>query len=344
MRLLQSCPRRSLRPLTARLFLLALLLTAGPLSAQERVTVAYPGPLNIPLLPLDLAARIGADKAEGIVLVPRHVSGGVALQDLETRNVDFAAPGVPAAMSARARGGDVVVIAPLNDLPVYVLAVRGELRGEVRRPRDLAGRKVGVTTSSRSARTTSHQVAELVLRGDGVPPEQLRIVAIGQSWEEQSAALRSGAVDAILGFEPFPSRLRDAGLVYFLFDLADPADAAKLPGAGFLLAGLVTRADVLRQAPGRAEKLVAVLRRTLQWIAGHTPEQIVEALEIPDAETRAAMLKALRRYPRLYSPDGRFAARQIAETDHFFAAVGDGGAQPLSLDAMLDARWAGHKP
>jgi NitT/TauT family transport system substrate-binding protein len=327
-----------------RLLLLALLgLGAAPLAAQERVTVAYPGPLNIPLLPLDLAAKIGADRAEGIVLVARHVSGGVALRDLETRNVDFAVPGVPAAMSARARGDDVVVIAPLNDLPVYVLAVRSELKGQVRRPRDLAGRPVGVTTSTRNARTTSHQVAELVLHGDGVPPDQLRLVAIGQSWEEQSAALKSGTVDAILGFEPFPTRLRDAGLVYFLFDLADPAQAARLPGAAFLLAGLVTRSDVLRLAPQKAAKLVATLRRTLQWIAGHTPEQIVAALELDDAEVSAALLKSLRQYPRLYSPDGRFSARQIVETDGFFRAVG-GADRPVALGAMIDDRWAGRKP
>jgi NitT/TauT family transport system substrate-binding protein len=326
-----------------RLSLLYLLcLLSLPLAAQERVTVAYPGPYNVPLLPLDLAAKIGADRAEGIVLIPRYVSGGVALQDMEMRNVDFVGPGVPAAMSAKARGGDVVVIAPLNDRPVYVLAVRTELKGQIKRPRDLAGRKVGVTTSSRSARTTSHQVAELVLLGDGVPPEQMRIVSIGQNWDEQSAALRSGTVDAILGFEPFPTRLRDAGLVFFLFDLADPAHAARLPGAGFLLAGLATREDVLRQTPQRAEKMVAVVRRTLQWIASHTPEQIVETLDIADEEARTSLLKALRQYPRLYSPDGRFSGHQIAETDIFFKAVGN-AERPVAFDAMIDARWAGRK-
>lgn len=325
------------------LIFLLLSLVAPPLAAQERVTVAYPGPYNIPLLPLDLAPKIGADRAEGIALVPRYVSGGVALQDLETRNADFAAPGVPAAMSARAQGNDVVVIAPLNGRPVYVLAVRSDLKTQVRRPRDLAGRRVGVTTSSRTARTTSHQVAELVLLGDGMSPDQLRLVSIGQSWEEQLAALRSGTVDAILGFEPFPTRLRDAGLAYFLFNLADPADARKLPGAGFLLAGLATRSDVLQQSPQRAARLVAVVRRTLQWLAAHTPEQIVTALEIPDLEARAALLKALQQYPQLYSPDGRFSARQIAETDAFFKAVGQ-AERPVDFDAMIEARWAGRKP
>lgn len=325
------------------LFSLLSCLALPPVAAQERVTVAYPGPDNIPLLPLDLAPKIGADRAEGIELVPRHVSGGMALADLETRNVDFAAPGIPAAMSARARGGDVVVVAPFNDRPVYVLAVRAELKEQVRRPRDLAGRRVGVTTSSRAARTTSHQVAELVLKGDGVPPDQIRLVAIGQSWEDQSASLKSGTIDAILGFEPFPTRLRDAGLAYFLFNLANPADAARIPGAGFLLAGLVTRAEVLRQSPRRVERLVAVVRRTLRWMAAHTPEEIVAALEIADEEARAALLKALRQYPRLYSPDGRFSARQIRETDVFFRAVGQ-AERPLVFGAMIDARWAGQKP
>ena len=68
---------------------------------QERVTIAYPGPFNAPLLPLDVARAIGADRAEGLELVPRFASGSGALAYLQSRNVDFAVPGVPAAIVSR---------------------------------------------------------------------------------------------------------------------------------------------------------------------------------------------------------------------------------------------------
>ena len=323
---------------------LAAFAISGLAQAQERLVVAFPGPLNISYLPLDLAAKIGADKAEGVELVTRHTGGGgVALQHLQTRNADFTVAGVPAVMSAKANGSDVVVIASVDDLTLFILMVRSDLKGKVRRVRDLAGKVVGVNTSSLSSKTTSQQLAELLLKNDGISPAQVRIIAAGQSWDEQSALVLSKSADAILGDEPFASRLRDAGQVYFLVNLADPADAAKVPGAGFLHAALVARSDLLQQAPQKARKMVAVVRRTLQWMAGHTPEQIVDALRIDDESARRSLLQSLRQYSRLYSPDGKLSKRQIRETDIFYAAT-EGGGKRILLGDIVDDRWAGRKP
>jgi NitT/TauT family transport system substrate-binding protein len=332
-----------LRSVPRAVALLAL-LCALPAFAQMRLSVAYPGPFNVSYLPLDVAPRIGADKAEGVELVPRPTGGGgAALQQLQNRNVDFAVAGVPAAMSAKANGNDVKTIAAIDDLPVFVLTVRADLKDKVKRPRDLAGRVVGVTSSSLAVKTISQQLAEMLLRNDGLTPGQVRIVPAGQSWEEQSAIMRSKSADAILGFEPFASRLREAGLVFFLFNLGDPADAARVPGAGLLHASLHAREETLRATPERAEKMVAVVRRTLQWMAGQTPERILEVLDIPDPAARAALLNTMRRYPRLYSPDGRFSDHQIAETARFYAAA-EGATRPVAIDDIIDARWAGRKP
>lgn len=320
------------------------LLCAAPAWAQERLTVAYPGPYNVSYLALDVATKIGADRDAGVQLVPRHTGGGgAALQQLQNRNADFAVAGLPAAMSSKASGNDIVTIASVGDLAVFVLTVRADLKGKVKRPRDLEGHVVGVTSSSLSVKTISHQLAELLLKSDGLSPAQVRIIAAGQSWEEQSAVLRSKSADAILGFEPFASRLRDAGLAFFLFNLSDPADAARVPGAGLLQASLHTRTELLRSAPRQAEKMVAVMQRTLQWMAGKTPEQIVDTLQIPDVEARAALLKSLRQYPRIYSADGRFSEHQLRETALFYAAS-EGQSRPVDIESLIDARWVGRKP
>lgn len=325
------------------LTLLALLNAAGAL-AMERITVAYPGPHNLSYLPLDLAPKIGADRAEGFTLVARHTGGGgLALQHLQRRNVDFAVAGVPAAMSARANGHDVVVVAAVNDLPVFTLMVRADLKDRVRRPRDLAGRVVGVNASSLSAKTTSQQLIELIVRNDGLSPRHIRVVAAGQTWEEQSALIRSRLADAILGDEPFATRMAETGEVFILFRLADPADAAKISGGDFLHAALETRSDVLRDTPERVRKVVAMLQRTLQWMARHTPEEIVAALTIEDAAMRAALVAALHRHPRAFSPDGTFSMAQIAKTDQFYAAT-EGHRRAMTLEVMLDDRFVGRRP
>ena len=327
-----------------RRYLLAVLFAwAMPLAAQERVSVAFPGPLNVSYLPLELAGKIGADREQGFELVLRHTTGGgVALRELETRNVDFTVAGVPAAMSARANGSDVVVVAAVNDLTLFVLMVRADLADTVRRPRDLAGRVVGVNASSLASKTTSQQLAELILRHDGLSTREVRIVAAGQSWEDQSAMILSRSADAILGDEPFASRLEAMGEVFFMVNLANPIHAAAIPGGQFLHAALHTRSDVIRDDPERVERMVAMIRHTLQWMAAHSPEEIVAALELDDADARASLIDALHRYPRLYSPDGRFSDHQIDETDRFFiAAEGDHGVR---FEHMIDDRWAGRAP
>lgn len=335
---------RTRMPRFSRLLLFAIGLWILPARAEEQATVAYPGPFNVSYLPLDLIPRIGTDRAEGIRFVPRHTGGGgAALQQLQTRNADFAVAGVPAAMSAKANGNDVVVVAAVDDLAVFVLTVRSGLKGVVKRPRDLAGRVVGVTSSSLSVKTISHQLAELLLKSDGLSPDHVRIVAAGQSWEEQSAVMRSGSADAILGFEPFASRLRDSGLAFFLFNLGNPEDAGRVPGAGMLQAALETRSDVVRNSPRKVEAMVAAIRRTLQWMTLQTPEHIVDTLGIADADTRNALIKSLRQYPRLYSKDARFSEHQLRETALFYGAT-EGATRPVVLEDIVDSRWAGRKP
>ena len=303
-----------------------------------------PGPLNLSYLPIDLIPRIGADKAEGVSLNLLHTGGGaVALNNLVTRNADFSVAGMPAAMSLRANGGDVVTIASVNDAPLFVLMVRAGLKGEVKRIADLRGRIIGVNTSTRNSKTTSQQLVELLLKSDGVSLDAVRIVPAGQSWVEQASLLVTGTADAVMGDEPFASRLLAENKVFFLANLADPGIQKSIPGANFLHAALETRGELIRDEPEKVAKMVRMLRATLQWMSKQTPETIVGKLDFQDAAERKAMLEALRKYRHAYSRDGRLSARQLKETERFFRTTNEGNAaaQVLIIEHMVDARWSG---
>jgi NitT/TauT family transport system substrate-binding protein len=324
-------------------------LTGATANAADpvKLVISYPGPRNISYLPLDLAPRIGADKAEGAALVSLTTGGGaVALGNLLNRNADFAIAGLPAAMSQRVSGGKVVAVAPVDDAPLFILMARSDLKGKIKRIADLKGRVIGVNTSSLTSKTTSQQLVELVLLSDGVKPDQVRIVPAGQSWREQSTLLEGKLADAIMGDEPFASRLKAEGKVFFLANLADPATSRRIAGANFLHAALETRDDMIAQHPEEVARMVRILKRTLDWMAKHTPAQIVDALGVSDAEERQSLLHSLKTYPNLYSKDGRFSTRQLAETETFFrASSGDTGpAAALRLESMVVDTWAGRKP
>lgn len=310
------------------------------------LTISVPGPHNLSYLPIDLIPKIGADRAEGATVNIRHTGGGgVAIQDLVHRNSDFAVAGAPAILSQKAKSEPVTILAAVDDMPLFVLMVRSDLKGEVKRVADLKGRVIGVNTSSMSSKSTSQQLVELLLKAEKVETDMVRMVPAGQSWEQQSAILISSTADAVMGDEPFASRLLAMKKVFFLVNLAEPAAGERIPGAGFLHAALATRPDVLQEHPRKVEKMVSILRRTLQWIATHTPEQFVAALDIKDQEERKALLQALRKYHRLYSPDARLSTKQLHETEVFFRAAeqDNPAALKLTIESMVTDKWAGRK-
>lgn len=328
-------------------FVLALLLALMPfmrVQAEEHIVVSVPGPHNISYLPIDLIQKIGADKEVGAKMDLLHTGGGaVALNNLMTRNADFSVAGMPAAMSLRANGGDVIAVAAVDDAPLFVLMVRAQLKGQVKKIADLKGKVIGVNTSTQNSKTTSQQLAELLLKSGGVPLDAVRIVPAGQSWVEQSSLMISGAADAVMGDEPFASRLLADNKVFFLANLAEPETVKNIPGTHFLHAAVETRSDLIRDSPQKVEKMVAMLRKTLQWMASHKPEEIVDKLGVADPEERESLLVSLRKYPRTFTHDGKFSTSQLKETEYFFRAASEGNplAQALGIESMVDDRWTG---
>ena len=155
----------------------------------------------------------------------------------------------------------------------FVLMVRASLKQKIRQIADLKGRVIGVNTSTNNSKTTSQQLAKLLLESDGVSLDQVRIVPAGQNWEEQSSLILSGAADAIMGDKPFASRLLAMGKVYFLVNLAQPETVKKIQGANFLHAALETRRSVVEEAPHKVEKMTKILRKTLRRLDVREPDQ-----------------------------------------------------------------------
>ncbi|MDP2832942.1 MAG: ABC transporter substrate-binding protein [Pseudomonadota bacterium] len=313
-------------------------------AAPIPITLATAGPGNLSHLPVDLIKKIGADRAEGVELAVRYFGGGpLAYKDMLEKNADFAVAGAPALAGLKLQGEPVVSIATVNRVPTFVLMLRASLKGKVKKTADLKGRVIGVNTSSASTKSTSQQVAEFALRQAGVSLAQVNFVPAGQSLEDQMAALDSGAVDALMGDEPFASRLKDSGKVTHLLDLHDLGACRKAMGGLFLNAQLATRAEVIKNNPDKVERMVRVLRRTLQWIASHSAEEVVARLDLADPDARASLLRTLQRHKAIYSPDGAYTEEQIRTTERFFREnnAGDEKARAFSFDTLIDSRWAG---
>lgn len=295
---------------------------------------------------MDLIKKIGADAAEGVDLTVRHFGGGpLAFKDMLERNADFAVAGAPALADLKVKGEPVVSIATVNQVPTFTLMVRSDLKGRIRKVADLQDHVIGINSASAQARSTSRQVAEFVLRRAGVDLRRVHFMPAGQSLETQAAAIDSGAVDALMGDEPFASQLAAMGKVFHLVDLHDLDASRRYLGGLFTNAQLATRADVIKNEPEKVRRMVMVLRRTLKWIERHGPEEIVARLGIEDARQRANLLKVLQRHKAIYSPDGAFTREQLATAEAFYRANAEpaSAAARFAFAAMVDPRWAGMK-
>ena len=157
--------------------------------------------------------------------------------------------------------------------------------------------------------------------------------------------LAEGSADAVMGDEPHAARMVAEGTAFQLLHLGEPGVAAGIPGGGFLRGTLVGRSDRIDADPKKAELMVRILRRTLAWIAGHSPEEVIALAGIEDPKERRYMLETLGRYPRQYSADGRFSRKQLQETETFFRSsqAGNAAAQTFKVESMIMDRWVGRK-
>lgn len=326
-------------------------LAGGALGADRptsvhRIGIAVPGPGNLLFLPVTLARKIGADIAEGFEFDIRYVGGGPqAFQEMLDRNTDFSAGGFAALGLQKSNGRPVVCIAPLTRVPAYTLLVRKQLERSVKSIRDLTGKVVGVKGHVPGGRSTSQLFAEFVLKEGGLGPDRVNFVSVGQSYDSQQAALVSGTVDAIMGDEPFASRLVKEKSAFALADFHDLAYTQKMLGGLFLNGHVATRDDMVSTRPEVVDKVVRSVKRTLVWINAHTPQQFVEALQLETAEERQALLDSLKVHKGIYSPDGKFQLQHVRTVNRFLRSV-DPSASVQSLDLMtaINAQWAGVTP
>jgi NitT/TauT family transport system substrate-binding protein len=316
---------------------------AAQAASPVRVSIAVPGPGNLLFLPLTLASKIGADQAEGLELDIRYVSGGpIAFKNLQDRNVDFAAGGLAALALQRLSGNPFVCIAPTTRVPAYTLLVRSGLKGKVRKIADLKGRVIGGKGHVPGGRSTSQLFTEYVLGLSGVTPAMANFVSVGQAYDSQHAALASGTVDAIMGDEPFATRLVKEKVAFALADYHDLNDTRKLLGGLFLNGHVATREDFIVSHPAVVEKMVKTLKRTLIWIDRHTAVEMTDALGFKDPAERTALLDVLKVRKNIYSPDGRISEEQVASVDRFFHAMETSdAARAFSMKSLINARWAG---
>src|SRR4051812_28839547 len=160
--------------------------TSGP----ARLSLALDFTPNAAHAPIYAAIRTGADRRHGVRL--RILGPGTGTPDslklVNSGRADVGILDIHDLGLAAARGADVVAIGALVQKPLAAAIARPE----VKRPRDLAGRTVGVT-----GLPSDDAVLNAVVAGDGGNFEAVKRLTIGFSAVPEMIA---GKVDAVTAF------------------------------------------------------------------------------------------------------------------------------------------------
>jgi NitT/TauT family transport system substrate-binding protein/putative hydroxymethylpyrimidine transport system substrate-binding protein len=189
--------------------------------------------------PVYAARRLGLDRKQGIDLQIRGPGGSPdSLKLLLTGKVDIAVLDIHDLGLAAEKGSDVVGVAALVDRPLAAIITAPD----VRRPRDLEGRRVGV-----SGLPSDPAVLRPVIESDGGDFSKLRLITIGFS---AVPSLLTGKVDGVpafwnvegvllkqRGFRPNEFRLDDYGAPPYPEVVLAVRDADRSARRGGLRAG-----------------------------------------------------------------------------------------------------------
>jgi NitT/TauT family transport system substrate-binding protein len=181
-------------------------------SAQERpkkLLVAHAGLISTHAS-VWLAEDLGFYKKHGLDVTAVFTgSGSVTSQALLAGEAKVASTSVGPTASAVSAGADLAIIAGL----IHILPYQFWVQPQVRRPEDLRGKRVAISTFG----SGSHLAVEVALQLLGLDParDKMTVIQVGQQ-SERVAALLSGRVDGTALDPGFAQAAKDKGLTLLL--------------------------------------------------------------------------------------------------------------------------------
>jgi ABC-type nitrate/sulfonate/bicarbonate transport system substrate-binding protein len=232
-----------------------LALLAPGAEAIEEIKIASTGP-GLSTLPLEIAARQGFFRDEGLDVLTITMRTNIAVNALLTRNVDYATPSTSAIKAASA-GLPVKLIAVLLGRPDYFLTVKKEINSV----KDLKGKRIAIGSFGAAADLALRTVA----KQDGLDPDRdlIRLQIGGAA--ARFASLIAGSVDATILTLPYNLQADKAGYK----DLLWFGERMELP-----LSGLAVLDETIQKNSKQVYGVVRAVFRAMAFAGAHREETI----------------------------------------------------------------------
>jgi NitT/TauT family transport system substrate-binding protein len=278
----------------------------GGEGSGEKVVIGVGGQTLLTYLPTTLADELGYYEEEGLDVDLQDLQGGSkALTAMIGGSTEVTSGYYEHTIQMQAKNQPVKAFVNMNLSSGLALVVSEKNKDTITSIADLEGKNVGVTSPGSS----TDMFVKYLLSQNGMDIDAAAVSAIGAG-SSAVAAVEQGQVDAAVMLEPDitvlgkrlgtePTILED---VRTLEGLQDVFDAEAWPSSS-----LYATTDWLEQNPETAEKLAAAIKRTLEYIADHSGEEI--AAEMPETfagDDPAQYATVIEELKKTLSTDGVF--------------------------------------
>ncbi len=295
---------------------------------RRSVSIAF-GTFLLGLMPLPLAASLGYfhDAGLDVTVQDFNAGGSTPVQALLGGSTDAVFAYYDHTIEVQAQGKDIVSVVLVTRNPGWVLAVRNDLKDVIRSPKDLKGRKVGVSALGASSDFLVHYFAGR----NGLQPRDVTTIAVGGGGTA-IAAIERKAVDAVVAFDPAYTLLAQKGLVYGLVDTRSEAGSTLAFGGNYPSTVLFVTRRYMEANPVTVQRMVDAFVRTLRWMhrasAANIADQLPPKYYLTDKATFEQVVDASR---DMFTTDGRFDLADLQRVAQVMQA-----ASPIVASAHVD--------
>jgi NitT/TauT family transport system substrate-binding protein len=279
--------------------------------SSSKVTIGVGGQTLLTYLPTTLAQQLGYYQEEGVTVELQDLQGGSkALTAMIGGSTNVTSGYYEHTIQMQAKNQKIKAFVDMGRSSGLVLLVAPKNEGTIKTLADLKGKNVGVTAPGSS----TDMFIKYLLAKSGMQKTDAAVSAIGAG-SSAVAAMEQGQVDAAVMLEPDVSVLsKRIGHDPVILEDVRSADGLKevFDTDAWPSSSLYAKTEWLDANKETAGKLAKAIKRTLEFIDGHSGEEI--AAKMPEnyaGGDKALYAKVIEDLKKTLSKDGTFTENGV---------------------------------
>jgi NitT/TauT family transport system substrate-binding protein len=284
---------------------------AGGDGGGSKVIIGVGGQTLLTYLPTTLAQELGYYEEEGLTVELQDLQGGSkALTAMVGGSTHVTSGYYEHTIQMQAKNQQIKAFVDMGESSGLALLVAPKNEGKINSIADLKGKNVGVTSPGSS----TDMFVKFLLAENGLQQTDAAVSAIGAG-SSAVAAMEQGQVDAAVMLEPDISVLtKRIGHDPVLLEDVRTAEGLKevFETDSWPSSSLYAKTEWLDQNKETAGKLAKAIKRTLEFIDGHSGEEIAAAMpEKFSGGDMALYAKVIEDLKKTLSKDGAFTEEGV---------------------------------